>query len=464
MDSVKRLAVFSILFLSPSQSSPLRLRGMLTNEASSNQLMNQKEQVILQAKVGLDNPNPGNPALNAQFKSAGLVNSMKMEQEELVSEHEFDAENDNNNKNKDKDTTDDNTTDDNTTDDNTTDDDTTDDNTTDDNTPDDNTTDDNTTDKDTTTNNQDDSTHEDSDHDDDSTTADHANEAETDDQPDQTSNNNNNDNNDNTENNNNNNDNNDNTENSNNSNADDTTVKNDATSQTNDTNDDPHNTETTDTSNPTNPTDATTENKEEDKETTSTDTPPTTKTDDSIEDYGPAKLDPDEIKQITQWKKDRVANIQMTNWIFYLRHEDRNNKALTSVETEAILEWKDIQTQIKSIQSSPDPTPKQNSGELPHPGETIFENNVIPPMIRALQNKQYVVDQSEDGVPNLIGIRSSIGSNTFDDAIAAVWRKENTWHQIVWPATTDPGRHWLENPMDEKGAAVLVAGQYVDTW
>ena len=69
-----------------------------------------------------------------------------------------------------------------------------------------------------------------------------------------------------------------------------------------------------------------------------------------------------------------------------------------------------------------------------------------------------------EGVPNLIGIRSSIGSNTFDDAIAAVWRKENTWHQIVWPATTDPGRHWLENPMDEKGAAVLVEGQYVDTW
>ena len=431
MHSVKRLAVFSILFLSPSQSSPLR--GMLTNEltndaSSSNQLMNQKEQVILQAKVGLDNPNPGNPALNAQFKSAGLVDSMKMEHEELVSEHEFDAENDNNNKNKDKDTTDNDTPDDDTTDDNTT--------------------DDNTTDNDTTTNNQDDSTHEDSDHDDDSTTADHANEAETDDHPDQTSNNNNNDNNDNTENN-------------NNSNADDTTEKNDATSQTNDTNDDPHNTETTDT---TNPTDATTENKEEDKETTSTDTPPTTKTDDSIEDYGPSKLDPDEIKQITQWKKDRVANIQMTNWIFYLRHEDRNQKALTAVETEAVLEWKDIQTQIKSIQSSPDPTPKQNSGELPHPGETIFENNVIPPMIRALQNKQYVVDQSEDGVPNLIGIRSSIGSNTFDDAIAAVWRKENTWHQIVWPATTDPGRHWLEYPMDEKGAAVLVEGQYVDTW
>ena len=57
---------------------------------------------------------------------------------------------------------------------------------------------------------------------------------------------------------------------------------------------------------------------------------------------------------------------------------------------------------------------------------------------------------------------SDYASNGFDDVLCCAWRDpENVRHVEHWPATTDPGLHWLQKEfMNPKGCAILVPGQY----
>ena len=66
---------------------------------------------------------------------------------------------------------------------------------------------------------------------------------------------------------------------------------------------------------------------------------------------------------------------------------------------------------------------------------------------------------------NIIGVRrDNQGSNTFDDFLLMMYREEELMVSHRWQATTDPGKYWLMNPMNPKGTAVLVPGQYRGTW
>ena len=66
---------------------------------------------------------------------------------------------------------------------------------------------------------------------------------------------------------------------------------------------------------------------------------------------------------------------------------------------------------------------------------------------------------------NIIGVRrDNQGSNTFDDFLLLMYRKGDEMVSHRWQATTDPGKYWLMNPMNPKGTAVLVPGQYRGTW
>jgi len=66
---------------------------------------------------------------------------------------------------------------------------------------------------------------------------------------------------------------------------------------------------------------------------------------------------------------------------------------------------------------------------------------------------------------NIIGVRrDNQGSNTFDDFVLVMYREEELMIGHRWQATTDPGKYWLMNPMNPKGTAVLVPGQYRSTW
>ena len=66
---------------------------------------------------------------------------------------------------------------------------------------------------------------------------------------------------------------------------------------------------------------------------------------------------------------------------------------------------------------------------------------------------------------NIIGVRrDNLGSNTFDDFLFVMYREEDFMINLRWQVTTDPGKHWLKKPMNPKGTAVLVPGQYRGTW
>ncbi|CAN5448691.1 hypothetical protein BH10BAC4_BH10BAC4_18290 [soil metagenome] len=63
---------------------------------------------------------------------------------------------------------------------------------------------------------------------------------------------------------------------------------------------------------------------------------------------------------------------------------------------------------------------------------------------------------------NIVGMRSkSTNSNRFDDEIHIFYKKPNgKWNYHIYPATTDPGTFWLNNPSYPQGTAILAQGQY----
>ena len=66
---------------------------------------------------------------------------------------------------------------------------------------------------------------------------------------------------------------------------------------------------------------------------------------------------------------------------------------------------------------------------------------------------------------NIIGVRrDNQGTNTFDDFLLVMYREEELMITNRYQITTDPGKYWLLNPMNPKGTAILVPGQYRSTW
>ena len=63
---------------------------------------------------------------------------------------------------------------------------------------------------------------------------------------------------------------------------------------------------------------------------------------------------------------------------------------------------------------------------------------------------------------NLIGVRSENSvSDKFDDLLYAFYRADDNHFKLhEFPMTSDAGRHWLLNPMNIRGCAILVPGQY----
>lgn len=67
---------------------------------------------------------------------------------------------------------------------------------------------------------------------------------------------------------------------------------------------------------------------------------------------------------------------------------------------------------------------------------------------------------------NVVGLRSiSTVPNSFDDEIHVFYvRPDGGWNYHIYPATTDPGTYWLNNPSYPQGTAILQQGQYVNTY
>ena len=65
---------------------------------------------------------------------------------------------------------------------------------------------------------------------------------------------------------------------------------------------------------------------------------------------------------------------------------------------------------------------------------------------------------------NIVGIRNSETlnevTNKFDDHITLSYKVEGDWKFHCFDCTTDPGKHWVENVMNESGVAILKPNQY----
>jgi hypothetical protein len=66
---------------------------------------------------------------------------------------------------------------------------------------------------------------------------------------------------------------------------------------------------------------------------------------------------------------------------------------------------------------------------------------------------------------NIIGIRNSKTkgrvTNAFDDLITISYKNEDgNWMYHEYACTTDPGTHWVENILNDRGVAILKPGQY----
>jgi len=83
-----------------------------------------------------------------------------------------------------------------------------------------------------------------------------------------------------------------------------------------------------------------------------------------------------------------------------------------------------------------------------------------------LRSKGYKYFTSDKGYDvNIVGVRNSDTkgrvTNAFDDVVTISYKTpEGEWMYHEYGATTDPGSHWEQNLMNEKGGAILKPGQY----
>lgn len=70
---------------------------------------------------------------------------------------------------------------------------------------------------------------------------------------------------------------------------------------------------------------------------------------------------------------------------------------------------------------------------------------------------------------NLVGVRGPAGAtNRFDDLLSVIYKedegKKEPFLADRFACTTDPGTPWLKRPINPKGCAILVPGQYRSTY
>ena len=65
---------------------------------------------------------------------------------------------------------------------------------------------------------------------------------------------------------------------------------------------------------------------------------------------------------------------------------------------------------------------------------------------------------------NIVGVRNSKTkgrvTNAFDDTLTISYKIDGEWQYHEFNCTTDPGSHWVENLLNEKGVAILKPNQY----
>jgi hypothetical protein len=82
----------------------------------------------------------------------------------------------------------------------------------------------------------------------------------------------------------------------------------------------------------------------------------------------------------------------------------------------------------------------------------------------AVKAKGYKWFENGDYNLNIVGVRNGETgtevTNKFDDFLTLSYRVGGEWNYHCFDATTDPGKHWVENIMREEGVAILKENQY----
>lgn len=77
------------------------------------------------------------------------------------------------------------------------------------------------------------------------------------------------------------------------------------------------------------------------------------------------------------------------------------------------------------------------------------------------KEKGYSFFENGDYNLNIIGVRGTNKiANNFDDVLLCIYKVDGNWKVQKWQITTDAGTHWLKNPLNKKGTALLVPNQY----
>ena len=82
----------------------------------------------------------------------------------------------------------------------------------------------------------------------------------------------------------------------------------------------------------------------------------------------------------------------------------------------------------------------------------------------AVKAKGYKWFENGDYNLNIVGVRNGETgnevTNKFDDFLTLSYKVDGEWNYHCFDATTDPGKHWVENVLSEKGVAILKENQY----
>jgi len=96
--------------------------------------------------------------------------------------------------------------------------------------------------------------------------------------------------------------------------------------------------------------------------------------------------------------------------------------------------------------------------------KTCYTREQIETAVKKKGYKWFEDNNNKGYDVNIVGVRNSETkgrvTNAFDDCITVSYKVDGKWQFHCIPCTTDPGSHWVENILNEKGVAILKPNQY----
>ena len=96
--------------------------------------------------------------------------------------------------------------------------------------------------------------------------------------------------------------------------------------------------------------------------------------------------------------------------------------------------------------------------------KTCYTREQIETSVKEKGYKWFEDNNNKGYDVNIVGVRNSKTNgrvtNAFDDCMTISYKVEGEWKFHCFPCTTDPGTHWVENILNDRGVAILKPGQY----